>query len=1043
MAPDSALLRSLATLNRRYPLERKLLVAPNAGVGRELLRRLARSVDGWVGFEVTTVRPLALRIARDALDRAGLQVLDAFEEQALLDEALDEALPGADGSGRLRELAEGVGFREAVHDAVKALRLHGIDADAVRRAPLADREKRRLLARMLDRHAALLTQRRRADTAAVLIHTLEILDGDPQVARSALGGQVVALLPGLSVRGLSGRVVEALQELGAGVLETDPVRGLEAPRSLLWSSTGAEGELSWLHAVDDAPAEPEEPVSVELVHAASVSEELRAVLRRIQARELRWDEVELVTPDAAAYGSTLHELASRLGIPVTYAVGLPVERTRPGRVVRTYLDWIAEGFQAAPIRRLLEAGDLRPGSGRGEHAPADLARRFRRLRIGWGRLRYRTQIRGALAALDDMTAGRHEGEARFQRRLERTRSELQALRNILFPALRATPSVPDRLGEAGPPVSPSELASGLRAFLRKVAPGDGADAAALEQLQSVLERVEVTLRRRTDFQAAVTILRRHLEIRVRAPEPAPRTADDRGAPWRSEGGHLHLADLDHGGYTGRPHLFLVGLDADRVPGPQTQDPVLLDRDRRALPGDLPTGTDLLRERTFRMAAFLARLRGSLTAGYASWSAAEGRVVQPSSLLLHLLRLRERNPALSFEELHQELGAAACALPAPDTTSLDDADLWMRALDDDGILRSGLDAVRASFPGLDRGLDAQRARRAGSPGPYHGVVSPLPERLDPRAPDGPTLSASRLEKLGTCGLRYLYDSVLKVRAPDDLELDPDRWLDPLVRGALLHDVFERALREARDGGIGTADPGLEEVALQALERALEQTRAEIPSPGAGVRRREEAGLREDVRSFVRMVRDEGAQWVRLELGFGFGEDPPLPIEVEGGTIRLRGAVDRVDEDLEGLHVVDYKTGKAYGYAGNGVFHGGRRLQHALYALAAEHFLRRDVVGGAYHFPTRRGENQAFPFPREALAPVSGLLGPLLEAVAAGRFLPTDEEKDCTFCDYAEVCRVSRNDWGKVDSPLANWSAERLNTGMAEEFTHLRAVRGFED
>jgi len=253
-----------------------------------------------------------------------------------------------------------------------------------------------------------------------------------------------------------------------------------------------------------------------------VAEELRAVLRRVLDRGLPWDQVEIVTPDPAAYGSTLHELASRLGIPVTYAVGLPVERTRPGRVVRTYLDWIAEGFQAAPIRRLLEAGDLRPGSGRGEHAPADLARRFRRLRIGWGRKRYRTQIRGALAALDEQTPGPYEDEARFRRRVARARSELRALRNILFPALRATPSVPDRRGEAGRPVSPSELATGLRAFLRKVAPGDGADAAALEQLQGVLERVEVSLRRRTDFQAAVTILRRHLEIRVRAPEPAPR-----------------------------------------------------------------------------------------------------------------------------------------------------------------------------------------------------------------------------------------------------------------------------------------------------------------------------------------------------------------------------------------------------------------------------------------------------------------------------------------------------------------------------------------
>ena len=37
--------------------------------------------------------------------------------------------------------------------------------------------------------------------------------------------------------------------------------------------------------------------------------------------------------------------------------------------------------------------------------------------------------------------------------MQRTRGELQALRAILFPTLRATPSVPNRPGAGGEPVS--------------------------------------------------------------------------------------------------------------------------------------------------------------------------------------------------------------------------------------------------------------------------------------------------------------------------------------------------------------------------------------------------------------------------------------------------------------------------------------------------------------------------------------------------------------------------------------------------------------
>jgi ATP-dependent helicase/nuclease subunit B len=324
------------------------------------------------------------------------------------------------------------------------------------------------------------------------------------------------------------------------------------------------------------------------------------------------------------------------------------------------------------------------------------------------------------------------------------------------------------------------------------------------------------------------------------------------------------------------------------------------------------------------------------------------------------------------------------------------------------------------------------------------VEPRPEELDPRRNGDLVLSASRLESLGACPLRYLYGSVLRVRPPDDPELDPDRWLDPLARGGILHQVFEGTLREAAERGIEVADPGLEDVALEVLFDRVARARREIPSPGDGVVRREALGLEEDVRSFVRMLREEGAPWVRLELGFGLAGEAPLPIRVEGGEVHLRGAVDRVDEDLQGLHVVDYKTGRPRNFqAKHGVFDGGRRLQHAIYAEAVDRLLEGEVVGGAYHFPTRRGENGVFRFDRERLAAVPDLVGHLLDGVAEGRFVPTDSEDDCTWCDYAEVCRVRVSDWGRPDSPLARWSREHRDDGTWDAFEHLAAVRDFEE
>jgi ATP-dependent helicase/nuclease subunit B len=1036
---SSRLLAALARASQRTPVGRKLVVAPTAGGARELLRRLALESGGWIGFEVTTPRPLALRLARDGMVRRAMSPLDAFEQRALLDEALDAALLGT--GEPWEDLSEGVGFREGVHDAIEALRLAGIPARTVERSRMNDPDKRAFLSDVLRRYERLLLERGRADTAAILGLAVEELEAGEGDVAARLGADTVLLQPGLGARGLTGRLVASLTARGAKVLETDPVVGREVPDTVLWSRGTPTSGHAFLHAPGAIPAGVERP-RIELFHAASIHDELREVLRRAVDRGLRWDEIEIVTPDPAAYGSALHVLSTQLGVPVTYAVGLPVERTRVGRVIQGYLDWISEGFQAAPFRRLLEAGDIRPPRSHGSLPAAALARRFRTLRIGWGRRRYRERILSALGAVERLEPRTGEPHEMFVLRRARWKAELAGLRAIVFPVLRETPHVPDRATDTGMPVSPAEIARGLLAFLRRVPRGRGPERAAREEIQRILERVEATLRRRTHFRGAVAILRRHMDIRVRA-AAAGADQDHPGAPWASDGGHVHLSDLEHGGYTGRPAVFFVGMDAERLPGTGGQDALLLDSDRRILGRALPTSYEVLHERGFRTSALFARLRGDVTLSYSAWNPAEARTPSPSPFLLQALRLTRNDEGLTFEDLRADLGRVVCAVPGEGRFPLDRDDAWMAALGGEAVLRGGSAAIRRSYPALAEGLRARDHRVMEDPGPFHGVVSARPEELDPRRNERRVLSSSALEGLGACPLSYLYRSVLGLRAPDDPELDPDRWLDERQRGALLHSVFETALRSARAHGVEPKDGAFEALAMSALEDETGRLRDELPVPGEGALARELAGLRDDVRSFVRMVREKGAPWLRMEFAFGLEDDPPVRVEVPGGSLHLRGVVDRIDDaGMQGLLVVDYKTGMARNFAGSGVFHGGRRLQHALYARAVEQRIGASVVAAEYHFPTLRGEHAVHRFDRSDLDGVERVIGHMLDGVAAGRFVPTDDPEDCRFCDYAEICRVDRLRFGGVDAPLARWAKERMREGASPAFESLAAVRSSE-
>ncbi len=1023
--PAAAVLRDLHAATDRYPLDRKLLVSASMGEGREILRALA-SRRSWIGWEVTTLRRLATARVVPELAAEGLAVADAYEEEAAVDVALDAALERPDLAA-LHELGEAPGFRQAVMNAVAALRLAAVEPQRLRGSRASNPAVRELLAVVLDGYMAALTGARRIDTADVMRRAVRAVgaDGVPGLDPSR-----TFLAPGLSLGGSAGQLARALLDAGATVLRSDPVEGVEVP-PVVWSPAPDAAPLSGLLAgriTGRAPDGESGQVGLDLFAASGPAEEIREVLRRVMAAGLRWDEVEIVATDPVVYGGALHAVAERLDIPVSYAVGLPVERTRTGRATAAWFRWIQGGYPADVIRRLLESGDLRAPD---DESSERLARRLRSLRIGWGSHRYLPAIDRALEALQGPPRPRRkESEEDAAEREELERRELRALRSLLEPILAATP----RLDSGDPDLrcSPAELAAGLRAFLDRVAPSDAPSRTAREKLMDITARVAATLRRSTHPAAAIALLQRHLEIRVPAPQR------EGSAPWISAGGHLHLSDVDHGGHAARRATFVVGLDAERFPGAGLQDPLLLDSQRRALDSEaLPTSADRLLATRFGMAACLARLRGTVTLSYSAWDPTEAREVAPSSVMLQAFRAAAGRPDASFEDLREGIGDAASAIPR--AAAIDAADVWFHALDHGGILADGTDAVRRSYPRLDTGLRAAAALAGDRATAHHGVIRPRPE-LDPRDNPEMILSASGLEDLGTCARRYFYKYALGIRKPDDPEPDPDVWLDALNRGRLLHAVYDTALKRARAAGVRAGDDAFLELAFDALEKEATVIAREVPPPGEAVRAREMAALRADVRSFAEMVVGADDAWEALELQFGFRGEPAAALDLSGGTVRLRGAIDRVDRTGEDLTVIDYKTGGSGRYERrHGTFNGGRRLQNAVYAAVAESLLDGRVGRMEYHFPTRKGQNEVIGYDRTELRRGLGLIDRLLEAVAAGRFLPTEEGDDCRFCDYAAICRHSSDGW-RSETPLATWAAEHFEA--LPEYRERREARVWE-
>lgn len=1042
----SHLIEQVVRATREHPDARRLLLCQTPAQGRELLRATALAGFPWSGWEVTTPRTLAHDLVLLDLTRAGLTRADEFDLLALADAAIDAVEERAE-AGPFGGTTGSSGYRDAIRRTLESLRAGGVTPEQLGRAR-PDDGKLQALAAMLAELDRQLLERKLVDAPAVMRLAARALEE----GRATVPEATIFLLPGQSLRGVSGRFLrvllrsERVHRLGA-----DPVIGLSAPDSSIWNAPAEPtGPLSPLHAPAQAPAR----ASLSLFAAATPTDELREVLRRVVAQGVPWDRVEILTTDPVTYGAALDALARRLEIPVTYSRGLDSRRTRAGRAVEAYLRWIAEDFPADILRGMLESGDLAPPAGFDDVSGAGLARRLRRLRVGWGRARYLTVVDQAIASatapaapLDDVDPEEAE------RWRERERRELAALRALLAGLMAATPDPAAgavrggtrRSGGRSPAsgrTSPAALAAGVLAFLQLVPSSmDMAERTMRKMLGDRLGRIRDTVTRPTAWDAAIAVLRGNLVTRI-----AP--AGERGlAPWISTGGHLYLSDLATGGLSRRPHVFVVGMDAARVAGAGGADPLLTDADRLALAGvaldpisPLATSGERVAEARHAFAATLARLRGAITLSYSAWESAEGRAVSPAPELLQALRLRAGDETLTYEDLREAMGPLVGAVPTG-SGLLDGDDVWLEAIADGRVLRAGTGVVRSVFPGLDAGLRARDARLSDDATEWDGVIAPRPE-LDPLASEA-VFSASRLETLGTCPRRYFYQYVLGVLPLRDPVLDPDVWLDAMQRGSLLHAVYERTLTEARRRGINYEDEPFEALAQAVLEEEAERELRHSPPPSQAIHDQERADLREEVHAWVGMIRKDPPDWVAVELRFGPGERE-AEIPAGSGRIRLRGAIDRVDRLRGGgLRIVDYKTGGFSRYRERKPFAGGRRIQHVLYTLAAEQLLGEPVEVMEYHFPTRKGQMRRISYGDEALERGAHVLRTLLEMASSGHFVTTEERKDCAFCEFGAVCRVKESGWNSVTSVRATWAKDvGIKSGLPA-FLRLSALRGIDE
>ncbi len=1008
------LLGELAEIARTELLATKWLLAPSLRVGNQWLESVVRNGQPAVGFRVLTLSHLAMDLAAGDLAAGDLAAgrfaaekvspLPEFAATLLMDHLLGEQqseyLSHSEASTRLAA---------ALLSAIDALRMAGCSANDLERIRFEVRGKGGDLCKLLNAYEAQLEALSVLDHAELFQRAIDRLETDPDVVPENL----LLLVPDLlEPRGLEAKLLASFPQACCRPLPA----GNGVP-----PATDIE-RLAFLVRPGEA-GPPFADGSLQIFSATGEVNEIREVLRRILKSGIPLDEVELLHTDHDQYVPLIYEMAAGLAAehsdeengttaPVTFAEGIPAHYGRPGRALAAWLTWIDEEYDQRLLVRMLHEGLLQVDDTK--PVPAwRLTAALRTLPIGSGADRYLPKINEEIDRCSKKMAacqlqmeksqagapqiGDEEAITERLSRLERDLAALKALEVLLERLLSI--SVAERA---------DDILTNSCTLLESLTHGNTeVDNYARDGLLTDIKNMRDWLGRLGNVAPErLAAWLASLAERKRILGAGPRA------------GKLHVAHLRSGGHSGRSHTYIVGLDDGRFPGRAIQDPILLDREREQLSDSLIRSGEVVEKSVQDLVRTVSRLSGELTLSYPCWDLADDRQLFPSPIILSAFRIQTGDTEADQQSLEAALPPASSFVG--DGAVLDESEWWLARLCSGSQIDEPLAEVYARYPHLAAGGAAQSDRTGSGLTMFDGLVPEAGNKLDPRNSTSP-VSASGLETAGTCPLRYFFRYALQLKPIDELEIDPDRWLDPLAFGLLLHTVFETFLADLiGENKLPKFDRDLNRL-MEVLNEQINHYRDRVPPPSEAAFLRQRAELKIATRIFLDAESDycrthkpeffEAAIGLSAEGdGTPIDSDQPATIALPGGgSFRTRGRIDRIDNMGGGqFSICDYKTGSAWKFDEKKPFQQGRVVQNALYVAMIEPALKQhfgqaaEVAEFNYFFPSQKTWGRRIGWTGQELVEGLPTIERLCNLIASGAFVPTDKVKDCSYCDFKTAC-----------------------------------------
>ena len=997
---NNLLINSLKNISEQNFLTEKILVCPSFDIGNQILENLAKSGCSWINFKTETINSLAVWTAEIEIYKRDLKAISLIEVNFLMDKIFTK-LSEENALKYFKKNAVNKGIIKALSENITELKLAGITPEGLKDSFFINKNKASDLRLIFKGYENTLKEKSLIDYAGIILLANAVLALNAVSKTYEFSKDKIFIVPAKNnYKKIERDFLNSISSNRLIIISEEKAYNLERPKNRFDADNNIPADscnisrFSFLFDQQNLHKnikEANDGVTIEIFNAPNYRSEIYEILIKLAAEGKHIDNTEIIYTNPEPYLELICNLSEKLDLPADFSSGLPGDKSRVGKCLKGFLLWIKDDFLEIHLRNLLKYNLLKSESKNIEikATGGKLAFILRTSKIGWGRDRYKAILEKSISEIKAKIEEAGDN-TKIEDKLNAYKNRLELLNNLNDITTNLLHIVPEIKGQK---INFKQLCSCCLKFLSDFVKATSEDEASyLKSLKDNISTMEFVIEINVLAEEAILkIIELIKDIRFLKSGPKP--------------GHLYVSDLENGGMSGRRSTFIVGMDENKFPGIQIQNPVMLDEEREKISSELRLSKDRLKEKLYDFTSMASGLKGKLFFSYTSYDIKDEKNLYPSSVLLQIYRLKSEKNDADYDELLSYIERKVPAkVKSINDIYIDESSLWLNKVISNDKLKDARESVLKIYPWLMKGINAINSRSSSKLTVYDGWINPSTDELDPRKHEDNILSCTGIESYAYSPYAYFLEKILNVKRPEEVKKDLAMWLDPMMRGSLLHEVFQSYMEKLKALKDYPDMAGQRIIINSILEGKVEKYREEVPIPGKAVFDQEVASLKRDLDVFLEVNKSlKKPHFLEYEFGYRGKEKVSISIgkDSEGNDmfVSISGKVDRVDKaDTDDYHVWDYKTGSSYSYEEEGYVCAGRQLQHILYAKVIEKILKKtnpdaEVTMCGYILPTEKGRSSGkgciFKRNTNEEEKWQGVLNCIFDLMSKGVFIFSDE------------------------------------------------------